>query len=404
VTVITGLGTVSAAGVGRAALLPLFERGEPRVTEVDRSGGFHAPASARFAALVDRRQLDGLIPPLEARRMSPPSRFAVVAACAALEDAGIAIPTEPDPGLAVIAASALGPTSFTQKMIDQVIDEGPALASPMLFPETVANAPPARVALACRAAGPNIALAQSEAGPLRAVARAAREVAAGRAQVALAGGVDEMTAIGHAVLDRFRALSRGGTARPERARPFDRGRDGCLAAEGATFVVVETEEYAARRGARPLARILGAFSAFDPTAPASGWGTGAEGLASRVVAGLARLGLSPEGIDLVVSGASGSRRGDRLEALVLRRAWEGRRLPPVLAPKAWTGEYGGAFLGAAVLAALGARPAPASFFTEIDPELGIRPDPEGRKVDPGRVLVTTLAAGGAASWLVLERP
>jgi 3-oxoacyl-(acyl-carrier-protein) synthase len=400
VTVITGIGTVSAAGVGRGALQAAFEQ-EPRLTEVDRSERHHAPGAARLAALVDRRQVDGLIPALEARRMSAPSRYAVVAARGALEDAGIPVPGGPDEGLAVVAASALGPMSFTQKLLDQILDAGPAFVSPMLFTECVANAAAARVALACRAAGTNITLVQGEAGPLRAVARAAREVASGRARAALAGGVDEMTPLLHAVLDRFRALSRPGPNRAERARPFDGTRDGCVAAEGATFLVIEDEESARRRGARPLARIRGGFSAFDATAPPSGWGVGVDVLARALIGGLERLGLSPADIDLVISGASGSRAGDRLEGLVLNSAWGTGGLPPVVTPKAWTGEYGGVFLGAAVLAGLGARSGPASSFGAVDPEIGIRPVPGAGPAT--RALVTTLSAGGPASWLVLER-
>src|SRR4029077_14835959 len=109
----------------------------------------------------------------------------------------------------------------------------------------------------------------------------------------------------------------------------------------------------ARRG-RALARVLAWGSAFDPTAPPSGWGRGGRSLARALRRTLERAGLTPGDIDLVVSGAAGSRDGDRLEAAVLRAAWEGGTLPPVAAPKAVTWEYGGGHLAAAVLAASGA--------------------------------------------------
>ena len=118
---------------------------------------------------------------------------------------------------------------------------------------------------------------------------------------------------------------------------------------------------------------------------------------------LQRAGLEPADVDLVVSGASGAREGDRLEAEVLRAAWDGSPLPPVAAPKAVTGEYGGGHLAAAVLAAAGSPLGPTPGFAEQDPELGIVPLGGSPLPAPSVVLASSLAAGGAAVWVVLGR-
>jgi len=173
---------------------------------------------------------------------------------------------------------------------------------------------------------------------------------------------------------------------------------------------LEEERSAEERGARALARVVAWGSAFDPTAPQTGWGTGHEKLARSLHRSLERAGLDLEDIDRIVSGASGSRHGDRLEALLLRTLWGDRKLPPILAPKATVGEYGGGFLGAAVLGAAGSRFGATPGFEEVDPELGVvplTPDPSPIPSHPpgeGLLLVTSLAAGGAASWLVLGAP
>jgi 3-oxoacyl-[acyl-carrier-protein] synthase II len=390
--------------MGPGALAARLALGKPMASEVDRSGGFHGAASARLAALVDAGAVQPLLPALEARRMSPPSQYAVLAARAALAEARLAVRDEPDGSLAVVAATAFGPASWTQKMFDQVLDEGPRAASPALFSECVANAATARAALACRAAGVNLTLAQGEAGPLRALGRGAALAASGRARAVLAGAADEMPPLVHAILDRFRALARPGPGRSESARPFAQDRDGFLAAEGATFLLLEDEGAAAERGAVPLARIRAHGAAFDPTAPVGRWGTGAAGIAASLAGGLARHGLAPGDIDAIVSGASGSIEGDRLEARVLEAAWSGARLPAILVPKAVTGEYGGAFLAAAVLLLTGLAPPDALVLRDPAPGLGLRP----RRLDGGRVLrrmlAITLAAGGPASWVVLEKP
>ena len=406
---VTGVGTLGGYGLGSDRLAEALSAGsagtggQAALTEVDRSAGYHLPEGARLACLVPPGQLGGLLSPAESRRMGPPSKMAVAASRQALRCAGL---TDMDEArTAVVVATAFGPSTNTEGLLKQILCEGPESASPSLFTESVANAPAAQIAIALKARGPSLTVCQREAGPLIALGRAAAEVAAGRADRALAGSVDEMTPLLHAVLDRFGAL-----AHPEEvARPFDRRRNGFLAGDGATLLVLETEEGLAERGGhsdrgdRGLARVLGYGSAFDPTAGPAGWGRGVAPLARGLLRTLARAGLKPEDVDLIVSGASGSREGDRLEAQVLRTAWGESSLPPILAPKAVTGEHGGGILGAAVLAAAGSPFGPTAGFGEVDPELGIVPHDGSPLPKPAVVLVTSLAVGGAGAWVVLGR-
>ncbi len=331
--------------------------------------------------------------------MSPPSKLAVAAARQALRCAGW---TDTDEArTAVVVATAFGPSTNTEGLLKQILCESPESASPSLFTESVANAPAAQIAIALKARGPSLTVCQREAGPLIALGRAAAEVAAGHARRALAGSVDEMTPLLHALLDRFGALARSGRDGEEMARPFDRRRNGFLAGEGATLVTLETAEDLKERGGRALARVLGFGSAFDPTADPAGWGTGAGPLARGLLRTLARAGLKPGDVDLIVSGAGGAWEGDWLEAEVLQAAWEGSTLPPIVAPKAITGEYGGGLLGAAVLAAAGSPFGPTAGFGQMDPELGIVPHDGSPLPKPSVVLVTSLAVGGAGAWVVL---
>ena len=69
-----------------------------------------------------------------------------------------------------------------------------------------------------------------------------------------------------------------------------------------------------------------------------------------------------------------------------------------------TGEHGGGFLGAAVLAAAGEPLSPAAGFAEPDPELGVAPADGHPLPPPHLTLVTSFAAGGAVSWVVLAAP
>jgi 3-oxoacyl-(acyl-carrier-protein) synthase len=96
--------------------------------------------------------------------------------------------------------------------------------------------------------------------------------------------------------------------------------------------------------------------------------------------------------------------GDRLESDTLHVLWDGAPLPPVLAPKSVTAEYGGVHLAAAILATAGAEFGPTVGYETFDPALRVTPHAGGPLPALRRVLVTSLAGGGAGAWVVLERP
>ncbi|HEX3130291.1 MAG TPA: beta-ketoacyl synthase N-terminal-like domain-containing protein [Thermoanaerobaculia bacterium] len=399
---VTGLGTVGAYGSGEEGLRQALASGEPSASkEMDLSAGYHLSRASKRGLMVDPTLLREWLSPGEARRMSPPSRLAVTASRMALRASGLEGVVDERTG--VVLATAFGPSSYSEGLLKQILLEGPEAASPILFMESVANAPAAQIAISSKARGPSVTICQREAGTLLAVGQAAVDVAAGRVPRALAGSVDEMTPLLHSLLDRFGAVTRnGGPGGQEVARPFDRRRAGFVAAEGATMLVLESEQTAAGRDVQPLARVLAWGGAFDPTAPPVGWGTGYTALARVLRRSLDRAGIGLASIDRIVSGASGSVGGDRVEALMLREAWGDLPLPPVLAPKGVTGEYGGGFLAAAVLS-VRTPFGPTAGFEEADPELGLVPHDGSPLPPPSTVLVTSVAAGGAASWVVLGR-
>jgi len=404
--VITGLGTIGGFGAGSEALAAALARGVAEVSELRDPAGYRDAGAVNAAALCRRNgedlDLSPWLDPGRARRMSAPSRFAVAAARMALRDAGL--PVERGPATRAVAmATTFGAGVFTERLLCEFLDSGPRTASPFLFTDCVASAPAGQIAIDLQATGPNVTVVQREAGPLLALIEGAREVASGRSDVVLAGHVDEIGTLVHAVLGKLGALCAPDEDGMIRPRPFGRTRRGFLAGEGSTVVVLERVADARARGARVLAKIIAHARAFDPTAPRADWGRGGAVLASMLRARLARLGLTPGDLDAVVSGASGSVRGDSLEAEVLRGLF-GANMPPVFAPKAVTGEYGGGNLAAALVLLGGASCAQVTAPDMLDPALGIALHDGGLPARARRVLVSSLASGGAAAWVVLEKP
>jgi len=400
--VVTGLGVVAGLPLGIDRLAETLRLAIVPSSEVDQRAGYHVSGSARLAILSGGVDLSAWVSPSMGRRMSMPSKFAVAAARMALAD------SEPSGAVdgtrtVVVMTSALGATDFTERLLRTAMLEGPEAVSPFTFTESVANAAAAQIAIASHAQGSNLTIVQREAGILTAVGRGASEVATGRADRALVGGVEEVPPLMHALLDRLESLARPGNPGGEVARPFDRRRRGFVAAEGAAVLVLETEDRARSRGANIRARVRGFGSAFDSSAPRIGWGRGHAPLAEALRRVLHGAGLEPRDIGRIVSGASGSVAGDRLEAHTLRAVWKNEQLPPILAPKSVTGQYGGGFLASAVLAVSDQEFAATAGFSEPDPALGVIPHGGGRLPPADITLVTSLASGGSASWLLLER-
>lgn len=392
--VITGVGCLGPWGIGLDALAQALGRGVPHGTAIDRSQGYHRRNGATLVGSCAALDLTPWVSPQAARRMSDLSRFAVAAARQALAAAGL--PDVRGERTAIAVATTFGPGAYTDQLARQIIEKGGKAASPFLFTDCVANAASGQIGIELGVRGPNVTICQREAGPLLALGQGTAEIARGRADVCLAGAVDEMKPLVHAQLDRFGALARP-EPHGEAPRPFDRRRNGALACEGATIVVLEEERRARARGARILARVGPTVRAFDPTASRAGYGRDAAGLASTL---RGRAGRHLAEVDAVVSGASGRRAGDALDAAVLRAALP--HGPRVLVPKAVHGEYGGGTLAAALLALGPTEFAFPAACDRPDPRLGIVP--AHGCIAARSVLLSALAAGGAAAWTLLDQP
>lgn len=255
--VITGIGTVNAStaggteslvtwlALGRSAIGPV--RGIP----VDG-------CRSRLAAQVEPETLAALIGPESSRRLSRVCQLAVSACEIAVRDAGIA----GGPGLGIVVGSEYGDFRSSEEFALGFLRRGPAGLSPLIFPNTVMNTMASLAAIAVGAKGPSVTLNQPTVAGDLAIARAAGLIMAGRADAVVAGGVDEFNESVYRRLAELGALSPMQGDGPEGCRPYDRGHNGFVLGEGATFLVLEDLHAAHERGATILAEVV-----------ASAWGT-----------------------------------------------------------------------------------------------------------------------------------
>jgi 3-oxoacyl-[acyl-carrier-protein] synthase II len=119
------------------------------------------------------------------------TRLALLAAEAAVQDAGLDPATWPREGVAVIVASALGCYESNAEFRASLAAGEP---SPRAFAATLPSTPAGEIAIHFRAAGPQLAFAQGAGTELLALAEARRVIAAGRADLALVISSDAVPA------------------------------------------------------------------------------------------------------------------------------------------------------------------------------------------------------------------
>ncbi len=318
-TVITGIGVISSCGVGREAFWQGCLGGRTGIAPIQSFDT--APYRSRLGAEVRGFNPKDFMPSLKYRRMSRISRLAVAASIEAVKDAGLEISSERAPGIGVIMGTAYGSTAQTDDFFVQMLKEGPELANPALFPDTVPNAAAGQISIYHGLKGPNVTFSHNEASGEHALSCAHRFLHEGRAEVILAGSADEFSAVLFHSLASLRALSPT-NGRAEGMRPFDRKRNGRVLGEGAAVLVLETREKAEGR----RAKIYGALVACASTGAAvdvDHYETGAEQMSRAITAVLRNGSVSPGQIDYISCAANSTIELDRAEALAIRRSLGG---------------------------------------------------------------------------------
>jgi hypothetical protein len=140
---IRGVGAVSAAGWNAEALYKAVRAGTPLpATDCKRPGDERTwPCETRRAPAAPPEKITRH-PRL--RRSSAITRYSVTAALEALADAGHD-PAAPPGGIGILFVMMNGCVNYTGRFYHEVL-QNPAQASPLIFPETVFNAPASHIA------------------------------------------------------------------------------------------------------------------------------------------------------------------------------------------------------------------------------------------------------------------
>lgn len=355
----TGVGAVSAAGAGLESLRRVMSEGRSAVQA-------NVVAGMPAGRAPDPSLRGG------SRRLDRGAAFFLAAAEEAWQDAGL-VDGALDPGrCGVFEGSSLGPMAALLDAARANVGSGEWSAPrPTDFLRFMTGTGGATLAQRHQLKGSVLHISTGSVSAMCAIGEACIHIAAGRAEVMVAGGAEcplQQDIVAHLRATGILTEPRHGEPA---CRPFDERRAGTVLGEGAGVLILEAADHARRRGARPRARVEGfglVCEAGSMSGPAPD-GSGVTGAVRQALDGipLDRLGW-------IKAHGTGTRANDAAECQGLATVL-GSRLSaiPLTSFKPTLGHSLGASGGVEAVAALLAMEdgvIPATLGTErIDPRL-----------------------------------
>jgi 3-oxoacyl-(acyl-carrier-protein) synthase len=416
--VVTGLGTVNPLGAEVESFWQACLKGTSGVRRVDE---FKIPAAMSQVAGVVDLDWDGGRPLAEdladAHGLDRSVRMAVTAARQALTSANLStdelLALRPDRAGVSISTAIAGITRMEAGFVEDS-DGGRQSLRPatrrdrdgeaFLFDTTSAL-----VAQALDLPGEHVTVATGCTGGVDAVAHAVAAIRRGEADLMVAGAAEApITPLVVGSFSRINATSLRNDDPQGASRPWSRGRDGFVLAEGAGMLVLESLEHALARGAVVLAEISGTGSVnnyFHMTSmPADGLP-----IARSVQLALADAGLHPDDIGAINAHGSSTPMNDQAESNAFQAVFGDRGTEiPCTSIKSQAGHALSAAnaieLVASVLTLRHALLPPTLNHDDPDPDCGLNIVRQAHEL-PGvrHLLKTSSGFAGIHSSLVLSR-
>jgi len=216
---ISGMGWVTPLGNGETAVAESISSPLGQDYPV-----FRVPAEATAQAPAHPRL----------RRSSAISRFAVVAGLAALADAKVTLDPEIAARTALIFAVSNGGVIYTKRFYHDIVESGAQAASPLLFPETVFNAPASHLAAILGITGASYTLVGDGAVGILAMKMAEDLMVNDALDYCLVVGAEEADWL---LCDAYRKWRLLRSAPP--IEPFQQPPRGMILSEGAGAILLE---------------------------------------------------------------------------------------------------------------------------------------------------------------------
>jgi nodulation protein E len=395
--VISGMGAVSAAGLGAERLWAAARDGVSQIRDLKTERPYDG--RIKIAAQVPEFDPSIYIEPNLLAFCDPFTRFTVVAADEAFAQAGF--------GRKDIAGSRTGVIIGTGIGGMTTIDDGlyhyytnAIRPDPLSVPRLIPSAAPTTLGMRYSCTGPTFAVGSACSSASQALGLGLQMIRFGLIDRAIVGGAEACVING-----TIRAWEALRVMTPSLCRPFSKGRNGMSLGEGAAVFILETLEAAQARGHKPLCELAGygtTSDASDPVRP------DVVGSSTAMALALEDAGLRPEDIDYINAHGTATHANDITESEAIGRVFgDYASRVPVSSTKPVHGHALGAGGGlelAITINAMRDQIAPPTInFMEADPKCPIDAIPNvARPISIRAAMSNSFAFGGINAVLIVR--
>lgn len=392
--VVTGIGIITAHGVGQEVNWLKTKAGISSIGEIVSFDAFHYRANyGGEAKEFTATSLNNL----NDRRIDRASHMLVHTAREALVDSGIPEIIKSMPVL-LSFGTTLGGMLSGEAFHRDVIQRGLKRARLSLVSDYLAHCQVINLFKEFELRGDFMVFSNACSSGTNAIGHAFNSIRHGEYEISICGGYDTMSEFTFAGFNALMAVT------PFLCRPFDKNRDGLVLGEGAGVLILEELGHAAKRKARIYGEIAGygeSTDAYHMTSPEpSGSVAGA-----NIIAALRDAG-NPE-IDYINAHGTGTKYNDAMEAKAITTAFGDRAKGiPVSSTKPMIGHLlGGAGAAEAIISLLSiihkCLPPNLNYITP-DPECDLNIVSNATEYDVKIVLSNSFGFGGSDASIIIK--
>ncbi|MEA3328708.1 MAG: beta-ketoacyl-[acyl-carrier-protein] synthase family protein [Candidatus Omnitrophota bacterium] len=405
--VITGMGIVSPAGIGKANFWRHIREGRSFVSPITRFDSSLYPS--RVAGQIKEIEpYSNSFSPRMLKKIDLFSHLALIASELALKDADINLENFDLKRTGIFMGNAIGGWLFAETELRDLYLEGWKGVSPFMASAWFPAAPQGQISIHYGIKGYSKTLIADRAGSLMAINYAAKTLKRKKLDLVLVGGMEApVTPYALLCCSTYGFLSKknGG---PGAYSPFDKERDGFVIAEGSGILTLERSDDAEKRQAPRYAKVCGFYTncdAYDRIKPDP------EGLylAKALEETLKQAGFDKSSVDYICADGAATIWGDISETKAIKKVF-GKRAKhiPVSAPKSMFGNMLGAQGSVDVITTV-----LSMMYHTVPPTINYRnPDPacdldyvpnKSEHKEVKRALVISRGRGGINAVMALEK-
>lgn len=405
--VVTGLGVVSANGIGINDFWSAIKNGKSGVSEISSFDVSKFPVK-NAAGVKNFNPLDHLTEKI-VKQTARFGQFALVSAKEAIVNAGLESGSYDSDRTGVIIGTAVTGLDFAFEQQNIFLQKGPLYIDTFMTSIMAPNAATRAISLEFKAKGPCYTLSSSCVASANAIGWGTELIKNGKADIMIVGGAESL--IHPTILMAFylgRIITTADNINIKVPRPFDLKRSGTVLGEGSAILILEEFNHALARGVKIYAEIAGYSVTSDSYHIVIPDPEGTQGIRMMKLA-LKDSGVGLDEVNYINAHGTATIKNDIVETKIIKEVFGKRAYNiPISATKSMTGHHlGGSGAIEALISVLAIENSfipPTINYEYPDPKCDLDYVPlKGRQKDIKVVISNSFGFGGFNSSLIFRK-